>query len=34
VIGLATAGWRFLTFYLLLGLAAILFFLLNVRQRG
>jgi glycosyltransferase 2 family protein len=33
VIGLATAGWRFLTFYLLLGLAAILFFLLNIRQR-
>nr|MBA2670624.1 flippase-like domain-containing protein [Gemmatimonadota bacterium] len=33
VIGLATAGWRFLTFYLLLGLAAILFFLLNTRQR-
>jgi glycosyltransferase 2 family protein len=30
VIGLATAGWRFLTFYLLLGLAAILFFLLNL----
>lgn len=32
VIGLATAGWRFLTFYLLLGLASILFFLLNRRS--
>lgn len=31
VIGLATAGWRFLTFYLQLGLASILFFLLNLR---
>jgi glycosyltransferase 2 family protein len=30
VIGLATAGWRFLTFYLQLGLASVLFFLLNV----
>ena len=36
VIGLATAGWRFLTFYLQLGLASMLFFVLNVgeRQRG
>lgn len=31
VIGLATAGWRFLTFYLQLGLASVLFFLLNLR---
>lgn len=30
VIGIATAGWRFLTFYFQLGLAAILFFLLNL----
>lgn len=29
VIGLATAGWRFLTFYLQLGLASIVFFLLG-----
>jgi glycosyltransferase 2 family protein len=29
VIGLATAGWRFFTFYLLLGLAAIFYFLLG-----
>lgn len=29
VIGLATAGWRFLTFYLQLGLAAIVFFALD-----
>jgi glycosyltransferase 2 family protein len=34
VIGLATAGWRFLTFYLQLGLAASIFFLLRLRQRG
>jgi uncharacterized protein (TIRG00374 family) len=37
VIGLATAGWRFLTFYLQLGLASILFALLNLhdtRLRG
>lgn len=33
VLGLATAGWRFLTFYLQLGLASILFFLLNLRER-
>jgi glycosyltransferase 2 family protein len=33
VIGLATAGWRFLTFYLQLGLAAIIFFLLRLRER-
>lgn len=33
VIGLATAGWRFLTFYLQLGLAALIFFLLNLRTR-
>lgn len=32
VMGLATAGWRFLTFYLLLGLAAVLFFLLNLNR--
>lgn len=32
VIGLATAGWRFLTFYLQLGLASVLFFLLNLRS--
>jgi glycosyltransferase 2 family protein len=29
VIGLATAGWRFLTFYLQLGLASILFFVVS-----
>src|SRR5690606_28502095 len=34
VIGLATAGWRFLTFYLQLGLASVLFFLLNLRSGG
>ena len=38
VIGLATAGWRFLTFYLQLGLASVAFFLLNLsgkrRRRG
>jgi len=34
VIGLATAGWRFLTFYLQLGLASILFFVLNRVGRG
>lgn len=33
IIGLATAGWRFLTFYLLLGLGALLFALLNVTRR-
>lgn len=33
IIGLATAGWRFLTFYLQLGLASVLFFLLNLRGR-
>jgi glycosyltransferase 2 family protein len=33
VIGLATAGWRFLTFYLQLGLAAILFAALGLRAR-
>ena len=33
IIGLATAGWRFLTFYLQLGLGAILFALLNVFRR-
>lgn len=32
VIGVATAGWRFLTFYLLLALAAVAFFLLNLRR--
>ncbi len=31
VIGLATAGWRFLTFYLQLALAAIIFTTLNLR---
>jgi glycosyltransferase 2 family protein len=30
VVGLATAGWRFLTFYFLLGVASILFFLINL----
>lgn len=34
VIGLATAGWRFLTFYLQLGLASVLFFLLNLHGGG
>ncbi len=34
VIGLATAGWRFLTFYFQLGLASVLFFLLNLRRGG
>jgi hypothetical protein len=29
VIGLATAGWRFFTFYLLLGLAALTYFALG-----
>jgi uncharacterized protein (TIRG00374 family) len=33
VIGLATAGWRFLTFYLQLGLAALTFFALDVWSR-
>ena len=33
VIGLATAGWRFLTFYLQLGLASIVFFLLGPPPR-
>jgi len=33
VIGLATAGWRFLTFYLQLGLAAILFTAMSYRAR-
>lgn len=32
VIGLATSGWRFLTFYLQLGLAAVLFTVLYVPQ--
>lgn len=32
VIGVATAGWRFLTFYLLLALAAVAFFVLNLRR--
>jgi glycosyltransferase 2 family protein len=32
VIGIATAGWRFLTFYLQLGLAAILFTLMNLQR--
>jgi glycosyltransferase 2 family protein len=32
VIGIATAGWRFLTFYLQLGLAAILFTLMNMQR--
>lgn len=34
VIGIATAGWRFLTFYFQLGLASVLFFLLNLRRGG
>ena len=33
VLGLATAGWRFLTFYLLLGLASILYLLIGERRR-
>lgn len=33
VIGLATAGWRFLTFYLQLGIAAILFAAMSRRPR-
>lgn len=32
VLGVATAGWRFLTFYLQLGLAAILFTLMNMQR--
>jgi len=32
VIGIATAGWRFLTFYLQLGLAAIIFTLMNLQR--
>lgn len=31
-LGIATAGWRFLTFYLQLGLAAVLFTLMNLRR--
>ncbi|HET7274936.1 MAG TPA: lysylphosphatidylglycerol synthase transmembrane domain-containing protein [Longimicrobiaceae bacterium] len=34
IIGLATAGWRFLTFYLQLGLAAAIFSLLNLGNRS
>jgi len=34
VIGLATAGWRFLTVYFQLGLASVLFFLLTTRRGG
>jgi uncharacterized protein (TIRG00374 family) len=34
VIGLATAGWRFLPFYFELGLASILFFIFNQTRRG
>ena len=34
VIGLATAGWRFFTFYFQLGLASIVFFLLNLGSGG
>jgi uncharacterized protein (TIRG00374 family) len=33
IIGLATAGWRFLTFYFVLGAAAVVFFALNVWGR-
>lgn len=33
VLGLATAGWRFLTFYLQIGLGALLFAALNTRVR-
>jgi glycosyltransferase 2 family protein len=32
VIGIATAGWRFLTFYLQLGLAALIFTLMNLHR--
>ena len=32
VIGLATAGWRFFTFYLQLGLGSLVFALLNIRE--
>jgi glycosyltransferase 2 family protein len=32
VLGVATAGWRFLTFYLQLGLAAILFTVMNMHR--
>ena len=34
MIGIATAGWRFFTFYFQLGLASILFFLLNLGSGG
>jgi glycosyltransferase 2 family protein len=34
VIGIATAGWRFFTFYFQLGLASVLFFILNLRSGG
>jgi uncharacterized protein (TIRG00374 family) len=34
VIGIATAGWRFFTFYFQLGLASIVFFLLNIGAGG
>ncbi len=33
ILGLATAGWRFFTFYLLLGIASILYFALRERRR-
>jgi uncharacterized membrane protein YbhN (UPF0104 family) len=33
VLGLATAGWRFFTFYLLLGVAAVLYFALGGARR-
>lgn len=34
VIGIATAGWRFFTFYFQLALASVVFFLLNLRAGG
>jgi uncharacterized protein (TIRG00374 family) len=33
ILGLATAGWRFFTFYLLLGIASILYFILGGTRR-
>jgi uncharacterized protein (TIRG00374 family) len=34
VMGVVTAGWRFFTFYLLLGIAAILYLVLQIGRRG
>ncbi len=34
IIGIATAGWRFLTFYMILGVAVIIFYFLNYKNIG